>query len=377
MNGLVRLGENPFASLEKPRRHSPETKPQASLEEPWRSIEDLDAAVAALPPSVKRLVEAAPKPVRGESGDFGRWGDTEKMVEQTLKLDNPVLKGVFGSWLGLFLDSEIKLGDQLAERLRRQEDRGAIIQSLVAEMDRLYSGHRAPFVTSVELEARLQDAQGKLKELAEHMERHDADLRTLREKASPYLQKSGYLAPYERELVKKYRSLFQFLGSEENASFPAKGHRDDLRAERNAVTDLVKELSEQHRLTEYFESLMARASGRLAPEDLADIWLQASERIHPVNPLKIRYMRNIGYEVEAKAAEEQGQQIQSLMFDAVLAWLAKHESAPRPSKAIGVLTRRFGEVRSYLESAKRDRQSMETSLQHAQIILRRLVQLAE
>jgi hypothetical protein len=64
------------------------------------------------------------------------------------------------------------------------------------------------------------------------------------------------------------------------------------------------------------------------------------------------------------------------MFDAVLAWLAKHEDEARPSKAIGVLARRFGEVRSYLESAKRDQQSMETSLQHAQIILRRLVQLA-
>lgn len=348
-----------------------------SLEEPWRDPGDLEEALAGLPENVRRALDANRLPAGTENRDRPLSGSAEDMAERVLEMSDPDLKAVVGDRLGQFLDRDLKLADQLAERLRRKEDRGALVQELIAEMDRLYSGHRAPFATSEQLESRRQDAIGKIKEINVHLERHAADLRQRHAAAAPYLNKPGYLAPYERELIKKYRSLRQFLGSDERDAIHDKGHRDDLRIQRSDVAELLKDLSEQHRAARFLETVLARGAGRLAPEDFADVWLRAADSLHVVNPIKIRYLRNVGYEVEAKAAEEMADKIQSLMFDAVLGWLGKRENESRPSKSIGVLARRFNEARAYLESARREPESLATSLQHAQIILRRLVQLSE
>lgn len=377
MNGLVRIGENPFAKLEMPRRPTTERGAMASLEAPWRSSADLEAALASLPADVREILGEVPAPAGTENPDRPLRGSVDDMVEGALEMSDQGLKAVFGDKLGYFMSSKLKLADQLAERLRRKEDRGALVQELVAEMDRLYSGHRAPFASSEYLESRRQDAIGKIKEINDHLERHASDLRQRREAAEPYLNKPGYLAPYERELIKKYRSLRQFLGSDERDAIHDKGHRDDLRIQRSEVAELLKDLSEQRDYASFLEMAMSRSAGRLAPEDFADVWLRATDWVQPVNPIKIRYLRNVGYEVEAKAAEDTAAKIQSLMFDAALAWLGKHEREARPSKSIGVLARRFNEARAYLESAKREPESLAASLQHAQIILRRLVQLLE
>jgi len=379
MNGLVHIGENPFAKLEAPRRPSPEREQKPSLETPWVSLADLEATVASLPPDIRRLLGEEPADESADYAGMELRGSAEDMAERVLEMPDQDLKAVLGSWLGFFMDSGIKLADQLAERLRRKEDRGALVEELSLEMDRLYSGHRSPFLTSEQLESRRQAAIGKIKEIDDHLEQHMADLDRRRAAAEPYLHKLGYLAPYEREMVKKYRSLSKFLGSDEHEHHPIRdpGHLNDLRMQRSDVTELLKDLSEQYRQAKFFEIVMARGAGRLTPEDFADVWLNATERLHVVNPLKIRYLRNVGYEVEAKAAEELTQNVQNLMFDAILTWLSKHEHGARPSKSIAVLARRFNQARAYLESAKRNSESLAASLQHAQIVLRRLVQLAE
>lgn len=375
MPDLIRLPTNPFA--ETPRRtESAARAERIELGRPWKTVREMRSTVAALPPKVKGLLAEDMRRRSGLAEAQGPAGPKHDRAQAFTDLPKEDFKALFAYPLAAYLERELLLDIQIGERLRRGEDPKAIRTEIMAELDRMSQGSKAPFVDAAHLESRIAESREAVKRLIEHIAQHRKDYAEKSADARE-LQRRSRLPPYEKELLRKFKSLRQFLGDPDFET----GHFGELAKQKQDISREVEKLKKSLEQALFIERTLEKNAPRLTAEDLADIWAGVASSIGSGMELRIRGLRNLGHEKEAAELQKRLLSVRDALFEAVLAWLERRPDGTGRrsvgSKKQELLARRFNDVFLLLSHGEDDANpSQAANLQHAQIILRRLVQLS-
>jgi len=365
MNGVIHLGPNPFRSPRPEPR--PEPKGKATLDQAWKSVADLDAAVAVLPEVYKAVV------LKGhERGDITSLSSLD--VNRTADMDKGTLRAMLAVSLAGYLDNRLMLPEQFVERLRRKEKPEDLKKEIADQMDESYRFRRPPYTDSGYFSARMNEVRAEFEKTKEHIDGHMNDLYARLEQTRGLYNKR-HMPPYERELLRKYQALEKFLGTEHGH-----GHLAHLSEKRRDLSDQFESSRKARNDALAIELTLEINAKRLSPEDMADVWVKSLEYLGSNIFKRSRWLNRLGRYAEAAQCEKEEIAVRNLFFDATLEWLGRQPQVEnkKTGKKAHLLAQRLGEVYGILRTTPdMSDESLKVNLQHAQIILRRLVELAK
>lgn len=329
---------------------------------PWKSAEDLERAVAALPSSVRSKIQSV------ERKKIPQTRDADILLTD---YDQETFNWLFGSKIAYALDQHWDFSTQWQERLRRGEDPKILRREAIQEIDSFYHDQKPPFMDLAYLDDREKEARSEYKNASQEfsaLEKRMADLRT----KIVELQRQKGTKNQVRELEKEYAKLKKAADSTEEH----RGRLDRLRYQTDQSYKAYTELRTSNEDCQRIGKIIKQNAPRVLPKDVADIWVGMIDYIGWPIRLQIGAQNRRGDVKGEDGAKQSLLGIQEILLEAITDWL---DTQPKEvqDKKIDVLAKNFAMVRDHLEtSLNRDPESIKANLQHAQIILRKLVKLA-
>ncbi|MFH1621428.1 MAG: hypothetical protein ABIB04_05105 [Patescibacteria group bacterium] len=360
------LSSNPFDQESKKESGSsvhPEKRGDLDLVTPWKTVEDLERAVRALPPRIKIAIK--------EEEREEVYPDAERDSLMT-QYDKETFKILFGSNIAIALDRHLNFSEQWYERLRRGEDPGALRYETVKEIDLFYKEQKPPFFDLEYLAKRQDEAKAEYVKTRKEYTETKNKLVKLEEAIKSLSGKRGSKNQM-RELEAERDKLREVVS--DNPQGPGKLSRLAIKSDREFAN--LQTLKSSYDDADRIRNICLQNRQRITSEDAADIWAEVADRIGRPLGFASGNLRRKGKNNEAKKIEDYRLQIKEILLESVFDWLETQPAEGTRKKKTDVLAKNFFLVRGLLEtSLNRDPESVRANLQHAQIILRRLVDLA-
>lgn len=338
----------------------PEIYGDCDINSEWKTIEDLDKNIARLPKRVRDLILKG-QTDRATSTTYSPEAQLTELLRKLLFEKTAEERAVEIVKRGKkeaidFLVSQIfyhlenqQFFQQQKERIRRGVDEATLKKEVGDFISQLWDKSEAPWMNS----SKLSKLAGGFREEIDRLNREIKE----RKDVIYEIRKQRHatkLKGQRRKLDERLERFTKIYGEPLFDTFRSKGYLRDLELQLFHNQEEVEKIKRRVESAELIEQVFERVKPKLNPSDMADIWIRVFSGTRDLI-------------------------LESVALDAILDWYTEHseiselEQQLDYSEKIDLLIRKFGDVFVYLHQEKREGESAAASVQHAQIILRKLL----